>query len=617
MKSVPLPRLPPALQVLGLSLFAAVPTLLSWWEVRRYWRPTGDSAVIMLRAADVGTLDSPVLGMPSTAGADVFHPGPLGFYFLAAFDRVLGAAEGAVAGAMVVTVLSLTAVIAITARRASLMVAAGVALLAFLSTVSLSGEPLVFPFNPYMLLGPLAAFLCASVFVGRGDRLVDAVWVVAGSFSAQLHLTAAVIVVVVGGSVLAHQWLVDRGESERFRLVGRTELALLGVLWLPPLLHAVGHGGGNFRRILAAAIDPSSSEVVGIGRAIRISGAMFDVMPVYAADDPSAWSLFTATNRLGTLLLAVAAVILLAAVLRVGHSRVSSRLPTVGLAAIASGVILVARIPDEPFNTLALHNYLWMWIVGPFALVAVVFSVRQLLAGVGDRPLDSSWHVSSGVGWRRLSLPLLAVASAAVLALWAVAKVPSIEGDRTSPVYSDELAMQLLAHEDDQSIVFGFPAELEEYEVTAGVGLLLEGAGQPVAYTEQFSDGVGAHRIGDPGIDGVAVEVYFDHAATGPPCGSDVLAAVIPGAELLDRRQTAVDQLVTMISNDRSLAPFAGDDLEAYVSRGLVAGVRVGLADPSLQETEPFQELEALESEPTTSVYIVTSGQSAGAECDP
>src|SRR5690606_16789938 len=63
------------------------------------WAPINDPALMGLRALDVGTASTPVVGQPSQAGlyvegeaVVVFHPGPLHYYLMAGPVRLLGAA---------------------------------------------------------------------------------------------------------------------------------------------------------------------------------------------------------------------------------------------------------------------------------------------------------------------------------------------------------------------------------------------------------------------------------------------------------------------------------------------------------------------------------------------
>ncbi|MCB0972040.1 MAG: hypothetical protein KDA97_11090, partial [Acidimicrobiales bacterium] len=65
----------------------------------REYLPSGDDALIGLRALDVGTADTPLVGQPSTShlyGPDdgTSHPGPIEFFWLALPVRALGPPAG-------------------------------------------------------------------------------------------------------------------------------------------------------------------------------------------------------------------------------------------------------------------------------------------------------------------------------------------------------------------------------------------------------------------------------------------------------------------------------------------------------------------------------------------
>ena len=81
----------------GLALLAA--PIAAFAHFVPGWAATSDPALMGLRAMDVGTARTPLLGQPSQSGlyaesvASVHHPGPLHLYVLAGPLRLFGAAE--------------------------------------------------------------------------------------------------------------------------------------------------------------------------------------------------------------------------------------------------------------------------------------------------------------------------------------------------------------------------------------------------------------------------------------------------------------------------------------------------------------------------------------------
>ena len=62
------------------------------WLRRHHFGPLFDVAMTEARVRDVGTVHTPLLGLPGRLGDDKpgSHPGPLSFYLLAPLYRVMG-----------------------------------------------------------------------------------------------------------------------------------------------------------------------------------------------------------------------------------------------------------------------------------------------------------------------------------------------------------------------------------------------------------------------------------------------------------------------------------------------------------------------------------------------
>ncbi|MDQ3468425.1 MAG: hypothetical protein M3487_01415, partial [Actinomycetota bacterium] len=85
---------------LGLPLLAALVALRA-----DRWYPVLDLAMTEYRVRDVGTSDTPLIGLPGRIGTypdQGSHPGPLSFYLLAPTYRLLGSSSWALEVATVV-----------------------------------------------------------------------------------------------------------------------------------------------------------------------------------------------------------------------------------------------------------------------------------------------------------------------------------------------------------------------------------------------------------------------------------------------------------------------------------------------------------------------------------
>jgi hypothetical protein len=156
------------LLVLVPSLAAAVSAL------RNPWIPTNDWALIELQVRQVGTSETPLVGVWSRFGWR--HPGPLMFYALALpyrlvpDDRALlfatAAVNGAFAGAFALVVSRYQ-------RARALVALAGLAVVQF----GIGVDQLSDPWNPTILIVPFGLYLVLCVEIAEGRvgprRIVD------------------------------------------------------------------------------------------------------------------------------------------------------------------------------------------------------------------------------------------------------------------------------------------------------------------------------------------------------------------------------------------------------------------------------------------------------------
>jgi hypothetical protein len=264
----------------GAALLVA-PVVAFLYFVPR-WAPAGDPALMGLRALDVGTSRTPLLGQPSASGmyaesiAHVQHPGPLHFYLMAVPVRLLGGL-GMIATSVVITGTCLVgagwAVFRQLGRRAGVVAALALAAVAFTTGASSLINPVSSSIAGYPLL--LTTVLVWSVACGD-IRLLPAA-TAAASFTAQQHLSVvpATVLITAGGLAvlvvrLARSGRLHRGGADRRGLArwGIASAAVALVLWAPPLAQQVFGDTGNLGQMLWFARH-GNTDRLGYGMALR------------------------------------------------------------------------------------------------------------------------------------------------------------------------------------------------------------------------------------------------------------------------------------------------------------------------------------------------------------
>lgn len=350
------------------------------------WVPTSDHAVEVLRVADVGTRHTPLVGPWSRYGWD--HPGPLLFWLSAPAYRALGPVGLPVTVAAVNAASAALAVVA--ARRI------GGALLAWLVAAAAAilglamGDDLAHPWNPFVGVVPLLAFLLCAWGASRGDGPLLVGAVAAGSYCVQSHVgflpVVALAVVVVACAVARAVRLggARDGDAPEPRIAGRTLVgaaALAVVLWSGPLVQQVGGDTGNLGR-LAAYVWSGSDQPVGWEVAFEVSGRQFGVPAPWmgAADAKASGLAETAPPWSALAVVAAVAAAGIVAWRRGETARAWFVVFVVGL--VGASVVATSRIADF------LPPYLvrWAWPVAALVWVAGAWAGASALArrgGVG------------------------------------------------------------------------------------------------------------------------------------------------------------------------------------------------------------------------------------------
>src|SRR5687768_3999360 len=156
------------------------------------WAPIYDMALTEQRVRDVGTVHTPLVGLPGRLGTlaqPACHPGPLSFWLLAPGYRMFGSSAWALyaSGALLNAIAVATFVFVAWRRRSTAELAAASAGLGLLM-LGYGPILLVEPWNPHFPVLWFAVFLLALWTVARGDLAMLPVVAITASIAAQTHI---------------------------------------------------------------------------------------------------------------------------------------------------------------------------------------------------------------------------------------------------------------------------------------------------------------------------------------------------------------------------------------------------------------------------------------------
>jgi hypothetical protein len=347
------------------------------------WYPEMDLALTELLVRDVGTGDTPLVGLIGRVfglGGRGYHPGPISFWLLAPVYRLFGSTAWAlqVAAGMLNAVAVGTA-IWIAHRRGGRAAAVGVAGAIGVLALKYGTDTLTQPWNPYIPRLWWFVFLLAAWSVLCDDRPMLPVAVVAGSLCLQTHISYLGLVVGMGAVVAAatamRAWRRrgDRVDTRRVVRWGVASVVLLVGLWLPALIEQLTRAPGNLSVIVDSFVNPVSPRL-GMTRAtVETWLSYLDVPALLGYGDES--PLFGRRGAIapGLLLLAAWAWSAVWAWRReFGRDLVALHV-TVGTA-LALGLVSVSRVQGDPVHWV----FLWAW--GTTALVVVAIGWTAVLA---------------------------------------------------------------------------------------------------------------------------------------------------------------------------------------------------------------------------------------------
>jgi hypothetical protein len=318
---------------------------------RRDWMPVGDEALMYLRAMDVGSAHTPLVGPYSRFGW--YHPGPsMYFLFAAAIRALAGSPSGLLVATLVCSLSSAACIVGLAARRAGMT--AALVLASFTAILCLGlGDWLIDPWNPYFDVMPFAAFLVAAWFAADGDVVAARIACVAGSVAAQAHLGAVPPVALIGGAAIVLAFL-RRPHGLDLRN-SAWNAALLGLLWALPAVEEVSSHRGNLTNIVRFFATTEKEPIVGWLSGVRMSAYL--LLPWGPWTGRAVWGLIGNVPPAPAWQVAMMFALLAGGAALALRARDVSMLRLMALLAVATGacVVAAAEVRGVPFF------YLFLW----------------------------------------------------------------------------------------------------------------------------------------------------------------------------------------------------------------------------------------------------------------
>jgi hypothetical protein len=371
--------------VLGLGLLAALPVIVAaGYALTDDWAPLGDDAYIGIRAYDVFTGRSPLVGQRSSGASGVlsdtaYSPGPLLFWLLAIPARLPDPMYMSLTTAAV-NVASVMGAVALAYRRggAALMLATAIAIPIMLA--SLPAETYADVWNSSAPILPLVLLVFLAWSVACGEYRLLPLAVAVASFAAQAHLTF--VAPAIGVTLVALACAVVLGEARRWpRRWLLATLAVAAICWSAPLIDQAVNRPGNFVVLARSAL--SDEPTVGFSSAWKSVTHTIGVPPWWLEENretlqrvedlttrPHPLSIVSAVLMLGAL----------AAVAIVGWRRRSAELlaaGALGLTLSAASWAAASSTPIESFGTVG-YTLRWtsaagmcVWLLLGWSLVTV------------------------------------------------------------------------------------------------------------------------------------------------------------------------------------------------------------------------------------------------------
>ncbi len=476
------------------------------------WIPSGDDALIGLRAHDVFTAERPLVGQPSTSHlygpeAGTAHPGPIEFYWLAIPLRVLGPAVGMIVGALAFNLAGVLVAAWVVLRRAGPTVA-GWAMVLMAGVLWSEGTAILSdPISSNAGAMALLALAALAWAVADGDIRLLPLGAVFASWVVQQHLAIALpagglIALAVAAAVARSLVRRRRSQTSGPRLwpwaLGAVGVVL--VLWAPVLWQQVTGDDGNLSAIIHYA---RTSDTVPLGwvPALRQAIRAVGFPPLLLRSDLRGDTFFNGPLSALEVVTAVASYAALVATVVVmwTRRRTLSLLALTALVLAAAGTSNGSAVPDS-VEAFRVNFYRWAFVVAWLSWIALGWagaSAARALLARRDRRVPAA-------------LPRLAPALAVVLMV-----IPAIGAVATAGFDDerrDQAGFDAMRTMSDAAVAEADRTGAERVTIVlrgrsavlaagSAVALQLEANGHPTVLPEQRVPAWGAKRVLEPGDD--------------------------------------------------------------------------------------------------------------------
>ncbi len=239
----------------------------------------GDQAIIQLQAEDIPA-HVPLVGVYSRLG--FHHPGPFLYAVAAPTVRWLGGV-GLVVIAAALAISCLVGLLLVLYRRGGPVLFALGAVFSVVLTRSMALDVLSM-WNPYVLILPFALAIALTWSVWCRDWRMLPWLALVGSFVAQAHLGLVPAIAFLFGSAavfVVMAWFRSRQVGSRStdhaacpRRPLLLSIAVLAVVWAPPLFDQLTGDPGNLTRILDAGSSVANGQRLGVAHGLGLLGLL-------------------------------------------------------------------------------------------------------------------------------------------------------------------------------------------------------------------------------------------------------------------------------------------------------------------------------------------------------
>jgi hypothetical protein len=373
------------------GLLASLPIIVTTAHaVAIGWVPVGDDAYTAIRAFDVFTADSPLVGQWSAGASEVsdgvtYSPGPLLFWLLALPARFAGPSVMIVTVGLL-NVASVIGVVGLARRRGGWPLMVAVAVAVPLMLASLPSETYSDVWNSSVALLPLTLLIFLAWSLACGEYRLAPLTVLVGSFVAQAHLTYVAPALLVGGFAIAGlvaSRLGGWGPNEPRALRSWALAALLvGIAcWSGALIDEAIHSPGNL--VLLERAATSDQPTAGFDAGWRAAVHAVGVPPWWLQEPRKPLARISDLVDVPSLLANAAALLVVGALAVVAVLGWRSRRPDVSAGAALGLVLCLAVAVDAastPTIAMATIDYTLRWgsIAGMATWLLLAWSVVAL-----------------------------------------------------------------------------------------------------------------------------------------------------------------------------------------------------------------------------------------------